>query len=231
MALSKYEDFMGLGTHTLVDFLTIRGLKTTGRKAELVACAFSAVELDLPIIQSSEQQQHLINTEYEKKLVLHHIKDPLRVELSEHSEDMTKWPNIHFGNIIEYILNVRDFDTDYVGRYKDEKAYSYWDFGFVGKLTTYTPDGENKVIVFGTVRSSLTATVSHNVWILFNKSPVKVLTCSCSCMAGSSQSCNHAIAVMYKIEYAAKSGYLNPACTSIPCQWNQSTRETLSNKW
>lgn len=31
---------MGLGTNTLVDFLTINGLKTTSRK----------VELDLPII-------------------------------------------------------------------------------------------------------------------------------------------------------------------------------------
>ena len=40
-----------------MDFLAVHGLKTSGRKAELVACAFLAVELKLPIIESSEEQQ------------------------------------------------------------------------------------------------------------------------------------------------------------------------------
>ena len=33
------------------------GLRTSGRKAELIAHAFFAVELKLPIIESSEKQQ------------------------------------------------------------------------------------------------------------------------------------------------------------------------------
>ena len=41
----------------LVDFLAVHGLKTSGGKAELVACAFLAVELKLPIIESSEEEQ------------------------------------------------------------------------------------------------------------------------------------------------------------------------------
>ena len=44
---SKLEDIMGLGTHTLTNFLTVWGLKTTGKKAELVAREFSAFELNL----------------------------------------------------------------------------------------------------------------------------------------------------------------------------------------
>ena len=47
MSLSKLEDFMGLGTHTLTNFLTVWGLKTTSKKAELVARAFSAFELNI----------------------------------------------------------------------------------------------------------------------------------------------------------------------------------------
>ena len=41
----------------LVVFLAVHGLKTLGGKAEPVACAFLAVELTLPIIESSEEQQ------------------------------------------------------------------------------------------------------------------------------------------------------------------------------
>ena len=40
-----------------MDFLAVHGLKTSGGKAELVAHAFLAVELKLPIIESSEEQQ------------------------------------------------------------------------------------------------------------------------------------------------------------------------------
>ena len=115
---------MGLSTHTLIDFLTVRCLKTTGKKAEFVARAFSAVELNLPIIHSTEPQQVLLKDECSKKLARYDIPDPRQVDNAERSDAVTKWPNIHYGNIFEYISKVRDFDVNYVGRYKDEKAYS-----------------------------------------------------------------------------------------------------------
>ena len=49
---SQQEDFWDLGRNTLVDFLPVYGLRTSGRKArELIAYAFLAVELKLPIIE------------------------------------------------------------------------------------------------------------------------------------------------------------------------------------
>ena len=36
-------------------------------------------------------------------------------------------------------LSTRDFDTEYVGKYKDQKAYAYFDSGFVGEsIAAYT---------------------------------------------------------------------------------------------
>ena len=35
------------------------------------------------------------------------------------------------------------------------------------------------------------------------------------------------IAVLHKVDYAVQNGYNNPACTSIPCGWNQSTRKDV----
>ena len=54
---TQQEDFWDLGRNTLVDFLAVYGLRTSRRKAELIARAFLAVELKLPIIESSEKQQ------------------------------------------------------------------------------------------------------------------------------------------------------------------------------
>ena len=50
MALSTYEDFLQLGMNSLQDYLSARDLSTTGRKIELVARAFAAFEMKLPII-------------------------------------------------------------------------------------------------------------------------------------------------------------------------------------
>ena len=49
-------------------------------------------------------------------------------------------------------------------------------------------------------------------------------------MAGTSQSCNHVIAVMYKTDYAYQKGYLDKACTNIPRNWNQGTKKDVQPK-
>ena len=54
---TQQDDFWVLGRNTSVDFLAVYGLRTSRRKAELIALAFLAVELKLPIIESSEKQQ------------------------------------------------------------------------------------------------------------------------------------------------------------------------------
>ena len=57
MVLSTYEDFLQLGMNCLQDYLSARGLNTTGEKTELVAQVFAAFEMNFPIIASSEEQQ------------------------------------------------------------------------------------------------------------------------------------------------------------------------------
>ena len=47
---------------------------------------------------------------------------------------MTVWPKVNLGNIFEYILRMKEFDKEYIGKYKDQKAYSYFDSGFVGEI-------------------------------------------------------------------------------------------------
>ena len=87
--------------------------------------------MKLPIIQSSEEQKMKLKAEYDKWLNLRGITDPLKIDDNMKCADVTAWPRVHTGCIFAYILRVRDFGVTYIGRYKDQKAYSYWDDGFV----------------------------------------------------------------------------------------------------
>ena len=50
MRLTTYEDFLELFVKQLTDYLSVRDLNTSGRKVELIARAFAAMELKLDII-------------------------------------------------------------------------------------------------------------------------------------------------------------------------------------
>ena len=53
----------------LKDYLTVRGISTSSyTKIELVVRAFSASEMDIPIIQSTEEQAQMLIEGYRKKL-------------------------------------------------------------------------------------------------------------------------------------------------------------------
>lgn len=137
MSMKVYEDFMDLGLNNLTDYLSIRGMEVTGKKVILVARAFYAYENKLPIIGTLEDQKKALAAEYDKRLKEFKICDPLSIETEKHSDDFLKWPKLDLGNIFNYILKVRDFDIDYVGRYKDQKAFSYFDSGFVHPIYVY----------------------------------------------------------------------------------------------
>ena len=54
---NSYERFFNMNVQALQEYLTVRGISVSGyKKAELIARAFSAAEMNLPIIMSSEEQ-------------------------------------------------------------------------------------------------------------------------------------------------------------------------------
>ena len=66
----------------------------------------------------------------------------------------------------------------------------------------------------------------HDVWVAVKANGS--LECGwCTWIAGTSATCNHMISVLYKVYYAVQNGYNNPACTPIPCGWNQSTHKDV----
>ena len=65
MPLTTYEDFLELSIQQLTNYLAVRGLNASGRKVELLARAFAAMELKFDYTQSSESQSNLLqNLQY-----------------------------------------------------------------------------------------------------------------------------------------------------------------------
>ena len=206
-----YQDFLDMGVNSLKDYLTIRGISVSNyKKVELVARAFSAAEMGLPIVMSSEDQAKLLKEDYVKRLKDMDLPDPNEIKDEGKKDDISLWPTITLGNIFEYILSVRDFNVEYVGKYKDQKAYSYFDSNFVGEILVNNPR-DKVVIIFCKVRASMSIHDEKELWVAAQPDG-KILTAWCSCMAGGSRCCSHVIAALYKVEYANNNGFLSPSC-------------------
>ncbi|CAH3181119.1 unnamed protein product [Porites lobata] len=123
----EYDDFLGWTVSSLKDFLSLRGLKQTGRKSELIARAFGAYELNVPVKFSQEQIYQQIKDEYSRRLTKNEIKsDPNMLPSDAWIDDVKEWPEVDDGKLFSYILRTKAVDVDYIGKYKDQKAYSYW---------------------------------------------------------------------------------------------------------
>ena len=222
MPLEKYEDF--LNVKDLIDYLAVRGWKTSGRKVELVARAFTTFELKLEIVAYSEDQLKRLKYEYGELLKRLDIPDPNGIEIEKRLDNLTLWPVITMGNIFAFILHKKDFNTDYIDKYKDQKTYSYFDSGFVGgPVFIYEPKSKqrgNIVFLYSEVSASQAVHEYKQLCIVVKKideSGSNILSAWCSCMAGSFETCNHVIATLYKIEYAHRKGLCNLACTETAC--------------
>ncbi|XP_022777649.1 uncharacterized protein LOC111319083, partial [Stylophora pistillata] len=84
----------------------------------------------------------------------------------------------------------------------------------------------NKILIKGDVTpSTKIRDQPHKCWILFDNN--SILSTWCTCVAGTNLNCNHILAVLYKINFAYKKGYSNPACTSLPEGWNRGTHKQV----
>ncbi|XP_065662689.1 uncharacterized protein LOC136085322 [Hydra vulgaris] len=222
MPLEKYEDFLNLTVKQLVSFLTVPGLSTTGRKVELVARAFSAMELDIDVIETAEEQEKKLKQSYTDKLKALDLIDPNSVPMENRKDLVSEWPSITMGNIFSYILNKKYFDSEYIGKYKDQKAFSF--SGFVSSIMHFRFK-KNVLFAYSKVCGSQKIHKKRKHWIAFCNNDI--LSAWCSCMAGAFEVCNHVIATLYKMEYANNKGWCNPKCTEQAYVWNKSSKKDI----
>ena len=119
----QYDDFLSMNVNNVKDYLTVRGISVSGYKyIELVARAYFATEMDLPIILSSADPTKNLKEEYSKRLREFNILDPKNIEKELRVDDLTVWPKVNLWNIFDYILRMKEFYKEYIGKFKDQKA-------------------------------------------------------------------------------------------------------------
>ena len=74
---------------------------------ELVARAFSASEMNLPLVLSSAQEKQSLIKDYNKQLQEYGLTDPLKIPVSERTNNSCNWPWINLDQIFDYILKTR----------------------------------------------------------------------------------------------------------------------------
>ena len=127
------EEFLQWTAGELKVYLQQCGVSTSGSKLDLAARALVAYEQKTQITVSQEAMAKQLKIDYNQLLRTYELKvDPNK--LTSWEDDMSKWPSVHTGNIFQFILENKAFDTKYIGQYKAQKAYSYFKSGFVGHV-------------------------------------------------------------------------------------------------
>ena len=166
-----------------------------------------------------------LNKEYKRRLTTHNAPDPKEVCADQWIDDVTSWLDLDQGKLFSFVLKNKAVESEYIGKYKYQKAFSYYESGFVGALYTYIVPGTKMLFVKGDATPS---TKVRNDPKKGKKGECEILTTWCTCVAGSSLFCNDIIALIYKLNNAYKKGFVNPLCTSLPAGWNKGTRKEVT---
>ena len=220
------EQLRSMKVEELKSFLRLRGLRVAGKKNELVARAFVALENDVPIVQTAEEAKLELEREYKLKLnTLDEIlPDPFSLKegwLAE-EESVKCWPMTLYPDIYNFLaIHPSELASTDLCDYKTSKAYSYYREGWLSSLNYHEVSQGSKYCLFKATckPSQRISDARHKLWVCIEKSSGKVICGRCSCMVGIAQTCNHIAAALFRIEAAVRMGLCNPSCTSRPCEW------------
>jgi hypothetical protein len=204
----------------------------------------AAWEEKVPINLEAEEIHRCSLSEYKKKLIVNEqaLPDPLSLKkkdwTSEVNRGMINWPAVYYSDIAQY-LQLLNTPQDLLHRldceYKEGKGFRYFSCEFVKEIF-YSDIAKTDYCVLKckVTPSQRTSLTPYNVWCIIKKENPggEIISAYCSCTAGLLGSCNHVIAMLFRVEAAVSSGITKPTCTSKLCEWNvpKATKDILELK-
>ena len=139
------ETFKFYTVQQLKDYVSDRGMTKSGTKEELVARAFVAYELDLPVKQTELQLKETLKKDYARLLYVSEgrvLPDPLTISKDEwigEKNGLKKWPSIFISDISDFykLKNSDDcinLTKRMLNEYKEGKAYRYFTDGWLKEV-------------------------------------------------------------------------------------------------
>lgn len=192
------EDFGRWKVDALKQFLSKRSLKIEGNKATLVARAFAAWEMEIPLSKTSMQLETEKNTCYQALLTVDMgsrsivLPDPRR-EVSNwisEKEGMKDWPPIYFSDICVFILSKHPgkdvgMRRRILNEYKEGKAFRYFDNDWLKEVFFYSAkDTDYCFLKADCTPSQRLSHLPHQVWVCAHKTKGDIKSAYCTCTAG-----------------------------------------------
>ena len=216
----------GMKVEELKKYLRLRGLRVSGRKAELVARVFAAYENNVRPIKTATEVETELHDEYHRKLVIEgkSMPDPHHLDDGWLSEDdgLVHWPLVTYPDIFNYLMfNPNDLSSSDLNDYKNSKGYSYFNRGWLGCISYHHVD---QASLYCFIKTDCRASEKlrdppHKLWACVSKKDAVIKSAHCNCMAGMSGTCLHVAAMLYRVEAAVRLGLTNPACTAKSNEW------------
>lgn len=190
----SYDDFSRWRVPELKEYLRDRGLKTTGRKVELVALAYGANQMGVDTKKSCVEEKMKNKQDYLELLSINEetIPDPLFLKgwVSEQT-GITQWPPTMYFDIAEYLSSASPSDFGDLKKrlmtdYKEGKAYSYFDSKFLKEVKYHPISKESKYCILSaycTPSQKINSTF-HTAWVCCNKTTGCIHRAYCTCFAG-----------------------------------------------
>ena len=148
-----YDMISDMTLEELKRYLRLQALRVTGRKQELVARVFSAVENEVQPVKSATEIEDEIGFEYSYKLKLDDavIPDPYAITdgwIGE-KDGMKFWPMVLYPDIFNYLMFFpSDLGSKDLNDYKNFKAYSYFKSGWLQPLFYHCLDTDSAKLTY-----------------------------------------------------------------------------------
>jgi hypothetical protein len=192
-------DFNTWKVNALKAYLSKRNLKVEGNKAKLVARAFAAWEIKVPLAETNVQLEIEKNQSYQSLLTIGTdgsaviLPDPCKDILpwKSEKEGMKDWHPVYFSDICVFILS-RHAGKDVgmreriLNEYKEGKAFRYFDNNCRLKEVFFC-DLNNLEYCYLKAQCTPSQHLSHlphNVWVCVHKTKGNIISAYCTCTAG-----------------------------------------------
>ena len=204
--------------------------------------AYAAYEDRVEVSPVIEHEERKVLAEYLAKFNIdnYQIPDPLEITRSSwisEADGIHKWPSLYYHDIAKYLNHLAPvFLCRLESEYKLGRAYRYFSCDFVREVFYFDLHSTDLCILKCKVLPSQRLNNKpYDVWAIIRKDlPEKpggeIVSAYCACTAGLQGSCNHVVAMFFRVESAVATGETRPSKTSTGCQWNIPSRIKVTLK-
>ena len=186
------DDFNHWKVDALRSFLAARGLSGSSNRRELVALAFAAHTMKMPVLPTALEMEKSKEIAYASLLNIDGttIPDPISLydKWMDEKQGISHWPPMFITDISTFLLSFesRKNAEIHLNQYKIGKAYEYYASNWIKEVFYHPISSTSKYCLLRArcTPSQSLAAMKHLVWVCCDKVTGSIKSAYCSCTSG-----------------------------------------------